>query len=259
LVEVKDCLQSIPVGLREPLIKEYNSIINNYLEGRWGHSELSGGKLCEVTYTILRGYVDNNYPLGPSKPRNMVDACNLLASAPSDYPRSVKIQIPRMIIALYEIRNNRGVGHVGGDVDENHMDATAIIYMSKWIMSELVRVFHDVDTKTATEAVEMLTERIVPAIWLVDGKYRVLDTNLSVMDRTLLILYQQSEPMFENELIASIEPTNISRYRQMLRDAHKARLIEYDNRLKDSSKRTVQITPLGAKRVEDLLPNIHIQ
>lgn len=47
----------------------------------------------------------------------MVDACERLEQAPaSKFPRSVRIQIPRVLIAFYEIRNNRGVGHVGGDV-----------------------------------------------------------------------------------------------------------------------------------------------
>ena len=32
---------------------------------------------------------------------------------------SVRIQISRMIVALYEVRNNRNVGHVGSEVDPN--------------------------------------------------------------------------------------------------------------------------------------------
>ena len=64
-----------------------------------------------------------------------------------------------MLIALYEIRNNRGVGHVGSEVDPNHMDAVAVLYMSKWLVAELVRVFHRVDTATASEAVDTLVER----------------------------------------------------------------------------------------------------
>ena len=61
-----------------------------------------------------------------------------------------------MLIALCEVRNNRGVGHVGGDVDPNHMDAACVLEMSKWVMSELVRVFHDTSTEDATAAVDSL-------------------------------------------------------------------------------------------------------
>jgi hypothetical protein len=84
----------------------------------------------------------------------MVDACKALEKAPQTLPRSIRIQIPRMLVALYEIRNNRGVGHVGGDVNPNHMDAVAVLAMSKWLVAELIRVLHDVDTQTATDLVE---------------------------------------------------------------------------------------------------------
>ena len=82
--------------------------------------------MCEVVYTILRGHIDGAFPARAKKPANMVDACRSLETE-TGFPRTIRIQIPRMVIALYEIRNNRGVGHVGGDVDPNHMDATAVV------------------------------------------------------------------------------------------------------------------------------------
>jgi len=59
------------------------------------------------------------------------------------------VLIPRLLPVLYEIRNNRGVGHVGGDVDPNHMDAEAVQAMASWVMAELVRIFHGVKTEEA--------------------------------------------------------------------------------------------------------------
>jgi hypothetical protein len=47
-----------------------------------------------------------------------------------------------MLPALYEVRNNRNVGHTGGDVDPNHMDSVAVLSKCNWIMGELVRVYH---------------------------------------------------------------------------------------------------------------------
>ena len=37
---------------------------------------------------------------------------------------------PQLIPALYDIRSNRGVGHVGGDVDSNQMDATLVVQIA---------------------------------------------------------------------------------------------------------------------------------
>jgi len=247
-------LTNLPDGLRQELIKTYNSILKNYREHRWEPSELNGGKFCEIVYTILQGYVDGNFPTMPKKPSNMVNSCRGLEQAAASFPRSVRIQIPRMLIALYEIRNNRGVGHVGGDVDPNHMDATAIVYMSKWILAELVRIFHGIDTQSATEAIELLVERILPAIWLVDGKYRVLDTTLTMKQKTLLILYQHSKPIAESDLVNWVEHSNTSVFRRdVLKKAHNEKLIEYDHR-----KQTVQISPKGIQEVNKILHSIEI-
>src|SRR5712692_2157371 len=181
-------LVGIPEPLRAQLLNAFQEILRNYRDSRWEPSELNGGKFCEVVFTILKGYTENSYPSTASKPANMADACRSLDQ--STAPRSIRIQIPRMLIALYEIRNNRGVGHVGGDVNPNHMDATAVVAMSKWTMAELVRVFHKVDTATATAAIEATIERDIPVVWLVAGKQRILDMGLTMKEKVLVILYK---------------------------------------------------------------------
>jgi len=240
-------LGCLPDSLREELLSAFNEIVINYRESRWEPSELNGGKLCEIVYSILKGHIDNNFPMQSSKPSNMVDACKLLEKATS-FPRSVKIHIPRMIIALYEVRNNRGVGHVGGEVDPNHMDASLVLYMSKWILAELIRIFHSVDTKTATEAVELLTDREIPVIWLINGKKRILRHGLTMKDKTLILLY--SEPSAsESDLFSWVEHTNGAIYRRdVLVKGHKAKLWEYDK-----INKILTISPIGSKYVEDKL------
>ncbi|MCA1694401.1 MAG: hypothetical protein LC749_06580 [Actinobacteria bacterium] len=169
-----NALATLPSGLRTALIKSLDEIVRSYRAGRWEPSELNGGKLCEVVYTILRGHADGALPSKPSKPKNMADACKALEAAGAQFPRSLRVQIPRVLVALYEIRNNRGVGHVGGDVDPNHMDATVVVAMAKWVVAEVTRLFHSVDTATATALVDTLVSRDVPVVWEVGGKRRVL-------------------------------------------------------------------------------------
>lgn len=248
-MDPKTALGNLPVSLRDELLEAFNSIVNNYREGRWEPSELNGGKLCEVIYSILRGYVDGNFPAKSSKPSNMVDACNALTSAPGNFPRAVKIQIPRVLIALYEVRNNRGVGHVGGEVDPNHMDATMVLHCSKWLIAELVRLFHSVDTATATVVVEALTERELPIIWKVGTKKRVLKNGLSMKDKTLLLIYSQAESINESNLLDWVEHSNAAVFRRdVLVKGHKSKLWEYDKVAK-----LVTLSPLGSDYVEKKL------
>jgi hypothetical protein len=251
--ETESILSSLPDGIRGELFQAYNEIVRNYKERRWEPSELNGGKLCEIIYTILRGYVDGNIPNKSNKPRNMVDACQDLENAGATFPRSIRIQIPRMLIALYEIRNNRGVGHSGGDVNPNYMDATAVLYMSKWLISELIRTFHNLDIDTATAEVDKIVERIVPVIWKINGKLRVLEIDLSMIDKTLLILYHNRDALSEAELLDWIEHSNASIYRRdILRNAHKKKLIEYVEK-----SQMVYISPKGVKYVEEkIIPDL---
>lgn len=245
-------LDDIPVELRRELLSAYGQILKNFRERRWEPAELNGGKLCEVIYTILRGYVDGKYPKKATKPKNMFDACRDLEQAPAiSFPRSVRIQLPRMLIALYEIRNNRGVGHVGGDVDPNHMDATCVLEMSKWVLSEMVRIFHKVPTEKAAAAVEQIIERTIPIVWKVGGKLRILEPKMSMKEKTLIILYHRMGSVAEDDLVEWVEHSNTSVFRRdVLRPAHKQKLLEYD-----PSTRTVQISPRGIEYVEiSILP-----
>jgi hypothetical protein len=208
---------------------------------------LNGGKLCEIIYTIIKGNVDGSYPASPSKPANMVDACRALENAPSTFSRSIRIQIPRILMSLYEIRNNRGVGHVSGEINPNHMDANAVLYMSKWLMSELVRIFHNVDTTTATEIIDSIVERTFPIVWEINGMKRILDQSFSMKDKTLILLYQSQKHLSESDLVEWLEHSNPSIFRRdVLRKLHKDKLIEYNEKSK-----FVYISPKGIKYVED--------
>src|ERR1700744_1583021 len=116
---------------------------------------------------------------------------------PASWGRSVRVQLPRMLIALYEIRNNRNVGHVGGDVDPNHMDAVCVLHMAKWVLAELVRIFHGVSLAEASDIVEALSERQVSLIWDSGHVRRVLDNSLSMLEKTLVLLFGSVGPLGE--------------------------------------------------------------
>lgn len=246
-----DLLANLPEGLRRELLTAYGEVLKNFRERRWEPSELNGGKLCEIVYSTVKGYIVGKYPSRSSKPRNMVEACRALENESTGLPRSVRVQIPRMLMALYEIRNNRGVGHVGGDVDPNHMDAACVLAMSKWLMSELVRVFHNVSTDQATAAIDALVERTLPVVWKVGPNYRVLSASMSVRDRTLTLLYHTPGPVSEPDVYRWVEHSNASNFRRdVIRPAHRKKLLEYDPRLT-----TLEISPLGIAYVEDKILN----
>ena len=154
--------------------------------------------------------------------------------------------MPRVIVALYEIRNDRGVGHSGGDVDANQMDATMVLAGAKWLVAELVRIHHTVDTATATQVVDSLVERVVPGIWTNGSVRRVLPRGLTRKQETLLLIYDGSGPIGVADLIASTEaPSPVDYRKDVLVPMHAARLVEYDR-----DAQTVVILPPGDALVE---------
>ncbi|MGY8662462.1 hypothetical protein Q3C01_08850 [Bradyrhizobium sp. UFLA05-109] len=244
-------LAALPQALRDELFNSYQKIISNYLERRWEPSELNGGKFCEAAYSIINGAVKGSFPVKASKPGNMLIACQALEKEPANPnrvgDRNLRVLIPRLLPVLYEIRNNRGVGHVGGDVDPNHMDAEAVQAMASWIMAELVRIFHGVTTEEAQETVDALVERKSPLIWIVGDIKRVLDPRMGAKDQVLVLLHHSGGWVSVADLLRWIEYSNASVFRgKVLTPLHKHRLIEFD-----SGQGLARISPRGAIVVEE--------
>src|ERR1700730_5696223 len=210
-METASALSAIPKTLRDELLNEYRSIIQNYSEHRWSPSELSAGRFCEVVYCILSGYGSGTYPARASKPDDMVSACRRLETN-KHVPRSFQILIPRTLPSLYEIRNKRGVGHVGGDVDSNHMDATFVVAASNWILAELVRVFHNLSIEEAQELVDAIAERRVPLIWHGRDVKRVLDPKIETRDQLLLLIASSPGRIDVKDLRTWVEYKNATRF-----------------------------------------------
>jgi hypothetical protein len=253
VIDPSRLLAGLPKPLRDTLLKSYQGIMSNYLERRWESSELNGGKFCEAVYSVINGAVTGSFPAKASKPANMVSACRALENAPANPnrvgDRSLRQYIPRALPLLYDIRNNRGVGHVGGDVDANHMDAEAVQSMASWVMAELVRIFHGVTTKAAQEAVDALVERKTPLIWEVGDVKRVLDPGMSAKNQVLTFLHHSTGWVSATDLFDWVEYSNASMFRSsVLTPLHTARLIEFD-----AKKDRARISPLGAKEVEKKL------
>ena len=250
MIDTTKILAGLPTEPRDLLLESYKEIGRNFMEHRWEPAELNGGKFSEAAFSIINGSIKGSFPSKPTKPRDMLKACRDLEQLPADAKRvgdrSLRVLIPRMLQGLYEIRNNRNVGHIGGEVDPSFLDATAVYGMSSWILAELVRIFHSVSTKEAQEAVDELVERKHPLIWEVDGIRRVLNPKMSKSDQALLLLYSKPAWVEEKDLCQWVEYSSLSMFRKhILISAHEARLMEHDQ-----NQGRVRFSPLGSADIE---------
>ena len=239
-------LSVIPGQLRTPLIEQFEEALAGYCSGDWEKVGVKAGKFCEVAYRICEGHATGSYASRPSKPRNMPYDCQQLEKFNKTKGRSLCIQIPRILIGLYELRNNRAIGHVSGEIDPNHMDAELYLRGMKWVVGELVRFYSRLPEEDSRAIVEAVTARTHRIIWQDGDIRRVLDPSRTAADKVLILTYTANEEVSVPDLVKWCEYSNASRLRRrVLKELHKKAQVHF-NEEADS----VRILPPGQQDVE---------
>lgn len=237
---------SIPKQVLERLEKSYNNIKKNFRENRFEPSELNGAKFCEAAYRLLEWHTSKSYTPFGTKIRDFSQSVKKFENM-SKFPDSVRFHIPKILDALYGIRNKRGVSHLGGDVDPNYMDAVFVVSACDWVMAELVRIFHGLSTEEAQKLIQNLVTKRLPIIWRIGKVRRILAVDLPYQDKALALLYDEySQSVLDKDLFDWIEHSNLAVFRRdILRPCHKDKLIEYNQ-----ANGKVSLSPLGLQYVE---------
>jgi hypothetical protein len=251
IAKLDSALAGADVRFRKPIIDAYVELKKRALESRLDAAGLSVGKFCEAVLRLLQESVLGKHtPFG--KPiSNYADECRTIIAAPNaNVPEGLRVIVPRALVFAYTMRNKRGIGHVGGDVDANRIDLAAIVRVADWVICELVRVYHKMSLEEAQDLVDSLAERSIPDIWEVGGKKRVLRPGLNKQDETLLLLYSEVEQAIPAEdLCEWVEYSSLSMYRtRVLKPLHERRLIEHDSEVD-----VVHLSPRGVAHVEEAL------
>lgn len=250
-------LANVPAQFRKRLISAYEDLKRNHLERRYDAGGLAAGKFCEICLRLLQHVVTGaSIPFGTKIP-NFADECRkLVTSRAGTVAESLRIVVPRALVLMYTMRNKRGIGHVGGDVEANQIDSATLARVSDWVMCELIRVYHGLSIEEAQDLVDVLATRSLPDIWEVGGKKRVLRNDLSASEQALLLLYHDpASCVLAEDLCDWVEYSQPSMFkRNILRPLHKKRLLEFDE---ESS--VVYLSPTGIQVVEKtiLQMNVH--
>jgi hypothetical protein len=173
-------LANVPAEFRNRIIKSYLELKSRHAENKHDAAGLSAGKFCESVVRLLQHELNKTViPFG-QRIRNLSDECDSFANVPRAVGNeSLRIVIPRAVSLLYTLRNKRGIGHVGGDIDANAIDGTTIARVADWVVCELIRIYHKLSIEEADALVSSLASRDIPDVWEVAGKKRVLRTDLS--------------------------------------------------------------------------------
>lgn len=243
-----DALQSLPGAFRARLLKSYGGLKAAYSDGNYDACGLRAGRFCEVLLRWLQlDLTGVHIPFG-TKIGNFRDECVKLENVPvTAGHESARILMPRALKFLYTLRNKRGIGHEGGDVDANLIDAATAVRIADWCICELVRLKYSISLEEAQAICDAVTQRQLPQVWEIFGNRRVLNHDLNFADQTLLLLYSTSDIAVPSEdLVKWTEHSNPALFRRdVLRRLHHSRFLEYDE-----DTRMVAISPKGVARVE---------
>lgn len=246
---IDDVLKAIPLSFRKHILKSYRDLKVRHREAKYDAAGLSAGKFCESVFRFLQSHLTGaSVPFGTSIP-NFADECAKLVALPKTRGNeSLRVVLPRTLLFVYTLRNKRGIGHVGGDVDANRLDSQVIATASDWIICELIRIFHNLSLEEAQDLVDSVSTRQIPDIWEVAGRKRVLRDDLDFKDKTLLLLYSSNDQgALVEDLFLWTKYSNPHVFkRAVLAPLDKKCLVDFD-----SETDFVTISPLGIKRVED--------
>ena len=251
---LETALSGVPAPLRSRLLTRYGELKAAYVNGQYDACGLRAGLLCEVLLRVLQSELTGTYiPLG-SRLGRFDSECLKLENLPqSAGSEGLRVIMPRALNFVYTLRNKRGIGHEGGDVDANEIDAATAVRVADWCISELIRVVHAISLEEAQALLDAIAEREVPQVWSVANAKRVLDPSLNYREQTLLLLYAERGPVPVEDLFAWTEHSRMDNFRtQVLRPLHRERLLEYDRETE-----TAVLSPTGAERVdEQIIPKL---
>lgn len=246
-------LTNIDDRFRKRIIEHYLAAKRSLAEGKDEAVGMAAGKLCEVILRLLQNIVHGNFIPFNKSIGNFADECRkLVTSSNAASPETIRVVVPRALVFVYTVRNKRGIGHIGGDVDANHIDAMTIARNCDWIVCELIRVFHGLSLEEAQAIVDGLAIRSLPDVWEVAGKRRVLRTDLTAKQKVLLLCHQSTDgAILAEDLCDWIEYSNPSVFKaKVLLALHRERMIEFDG-----ESESVFLSPLGVKEVEERILN----
>lgn len=249
--QLEAALGSIPKKFREKILQHYLELKHRIQLEDFEPAGLSAGKFCESVLRMLQDDLTGTSIPFTKSIGNFADECRKLVVLPARTgAESLRVIVPRALVFLYTMRNKRSIGHAGGDIDPNAIDAATMVRTADWVCCELIRCFHKLPLEEAQELVDQISLRQLPEIWEVGGRKRVLRTDLGAKEKTLLLLYSCHEGgALEEDLFDWCRYSSLAMYRKrVLEPLDKENFLDHD-----VANGWITISPLGVGRAEELL------
>lgn len=227
----------------EEMIRHYTDMRFYHTIGKSEEVGLHGGKFCEHAANLVLFVLDEQIIDNPEieKILQQIDKSQNIS-----IDQMIRVTIPRMIRAAYEIRNKRDTVHVNRKIKVNDVDARAILSICGWILAEFIRAYGTKDIEKASKMIDYVSKVDIPFIDDYKGKKMIMNSKLTVTQEILIHLMSVGIELDVNKLVEWIPDTNLNHIRTVLRQQQRKRTVHYERDL-------AKITPLGIKEVEEII------
>lgn len=234
----------IPLDLSNGLFDSYCKGLKEYSKGNWQYFINEMGQFNETVYRIIEYMITGSYTPLKNKLNNFNETILIKWENVQNVEENIRVIIPRVLYAMYCIRNKRGAIHKN-DIIPNKMDANLLLSSAKWILAELYRVLSKEDMTECQKNIDSIINKEIDLLWCVEDKLRILDNNMKCCDKILIILYV-NDTMVVDELIKNVEYSNKTTFKKLLKKMHNEKYIEYDNE-------KCTISPKGMLKAEEII------
>ena len=240
--------------LSEQLLSEYISQERRYILREWEPATLDGGQFVEAAARIL--YHIDSTNLNRIK---KVDECLAYVEDPNNqnkhsFPeRKSALHLCRVLRTIYKFRSDRGAVHIDPVYTANQLDSRLVIDNSRWVLSELVRIFWSGDRKEVARAIREILQYEIPAVGRYGDKRIVQRPDCSAEEEILLLLRDNGEEGLSREELGKFVRKTQGRVTQAIQE------LEEKREIIEVGDDDYRLTDLGALRVlQSLADKLHL-
>lgn len=240
-------LGNIPDQFRKKIVEAYLDLKHRGRVGDAKGAASAHTHFCESVLRFLQEALTGTHIAFGVHVKDFQAECRKLEAAPATPTNEAqRVIIPRALAFLHTLRNKRGTGHVGGDVDANTIDLATIVRVADWVVCELLRLYHKLSLEEAQSLLDRMATRQIPDVWTFGETKRVLRQGLTGPEQAMLLLYGETDPVAIETLFGWVEYSSLKNFRRhVVSTLHAKRLIECD-----PETEMIVLTPRGEEEVE---------
>lgn len=236
----------VPEDLVGALSDAMDDMATRYAAGDHRPAELNASDFVEAAFRVLQQLAFGQSTRRDRSLPRLDDLCQRLEGSQLD--DSLRVHVPRMLRAVYDVRNRRGVGHLPGDVSPNRSDAELVMAIVKWVVTEFIRIYHTIAHSEAQALIDKFVVHRPVVVEVFENEPRiVVSGNISLPDSVLVLLLWHEPDIPTPELFAGWLQSPLSRVTQAIRRLDERDLVHV------SALEKVHLTTPGRARAMNLV------